>query len=71
MGWRILADSATRNHRTDRAGALAMFGQRRADLSQVGGYTGKPFAVEVENGKKSCAGSCAGSIVKVCLQEQI
>ena len=40
---------------TDRAGALAMFGQRRAELSQVrnvmvdGGYTGKPFAVEVEN----------------------
>ena len=40
---------------TDRAGALAMFGQRRAELSEVrnvmvdGGYTGKPFAVEVEN----------------------
>ena len=40
---------------TDRAGALAMFGQRRADLSRVrnvmadGGYSGKPFAGEVEN----------------------
>ena len=39
----------------DRAGALAMFGQRREELSQVrnvmvdGGYTGNPFAVEVEN----------------------
>ena len=35
---------------TDRAGALAMFEQSRADLSRVqnvmadGGYTGKPFA---------------------------
>ncbi len=40
---------------TDRAGALAMFGQRRAELSEVrnvmvdGGYTGKPFAAEVGN----------------------
>ena len=40
---------------TDRAGALAMFGQRREELSQVrnvmvdGGYTGKPFAGEVRN----------------------
>ena len=40
---------------TGRAGALAVFGQRREELSQVrnvmvdGGYTGKPFAVEVEN----------------------
>ena len=37
---------------TDRAGALAMFDQRRAALSQEqkvlvdGGYTGKPFAAE-------------------------
>ena len=40
---------------TDRAGALAMFEQSRADLSRVqnvmvdGGYTGKPFAAEVQN----------------------
>ena len=40
---------------TDRAGALAMFAQRRADLNRVrnvmadGGYSGKPFAGEVEN----------------------
>ena len=40
---------------TGRAGALAMFGQRRVELSRVrnvmadGGYSGKPFAVEVEN----------------------
>ena len=40
---------------TDRAGALAMFGQRRAALGQVrkvlvdGGYAGKPFAVGVGN----------------------
>ncbi len=40
---------------TDRAGALAMFEQRRADLSRVqrvlvdGGYTGKPFAAAVHN----------------------
>ena len=39
---------------TDRAGALAMFDQRRADLSRVqqvlvdGGYTGKPFAAAVQ-----------------------
>ena len=39
----------------DRAGALAVFGQRREELSQVrnvmvdGGYSGKPFAAEVEN----------------------
>ena len=39
---------------TDRAGALAMFDQRRADLNRVqnvmvdGGYTGKPFAAEVQ-----------------------
>ena len=39
---------------TDRAGALAMFDRRRADLSQVqkvlvdGGYTGKPFATAVQ-----------------------
>ena len=37
---------------TDRAGALAMFDRRRANLSQVqnvlvdGGYTGKPFATQ-------------------------
>ena len=40
---------------TDRAGALAMFEQSRADLSRVQnvmvdrGYTGKPFAAEVQN----------------------
>ena len=40
---------------TDRAGALAMFDQRRADLSRVqqvlvdGGYTGKPFAAAVQS----------------------
>ena len=40
---------------TDRAGALAMFEQSRADLSRVqnvmvdGGYTGRPFAAEVQN----------------------
>ena len=40
---------------TDRAGALAMFGRRRGDLNRVrnvmadGGYSGKPFAREVEN----------------------
>ena len=40
---------------TGRAGALAMFHQRRADLSRVqkvlagGGYTGKAFAAEVQN----------------------
>ena len=40
---------------TDRAGALAMFDRRRADLSQVqkvlvdGGYTGKPFAAAVQS----------------------
>ena len=40
---------------TDRAGALAMFGRRREELNRVrnvmadGGYTGKPFAAEVEN----------------------
>ena len=39
----------------DRAGALAMFDLRRADLSRVqnvmvdGGYTGKPFAATVQN----------------------
>ena len=39
----------------DRAGALAMFDRRRADLSRVqnvmvdGGYTGKPFAATVQN----------------------
>ena len=39
----------------DRAGALAMFDQRRADLSRVqkvlvdGGYTGKPFAAAVQS----------------------
>ena len=39
---------------TDRAGALAMFYENRADLSQVqkvlvdGGYTGKPFATAVQ-----------------------
>ena len=38
-----------------RAGALAMFDQRRGDLNRVqnvmvdGGYTGKPFAAEVQN----------------------
>ncbi len=40
---------------TDRAGALAMFDENRADLSQVqkvlvdGGYTGKPFAATVQS----------------------
>ncbi len=40
---------------TDRAGALAMFEQSRADLSRVqnvmadGSYTGKPFAATVQN----------------------
>ena len=40
---------------TDRAGALAMFDRRRANLSQVqnvlvdGGYTGKPFATAVQS----------------------
>ena len=40
---------------TDRAGALAMFAQRQGDLNRVrnvmadGGYSGKPFAAEVEN----------------------
>ena len=40
---------------TDRAGALAMFDQRRTDLNRVqrvladGGYTGKPFAAAVQN----------------------
>ncbi len=40
---------------TDRAGALAMFDRRRANLSQVqnvlvdGGYTGKPFAAAVQS----------------------
>ena len=40
---------------TDRAGALAMFGRRRVELSRVrnvmadGGYSGKPFAGKVEN----------------------
>ena len=40
---------------TDRAGALAMFDENRADLSQVqkvlvdGGYTGKPFATAVQS----------------------
>ena len=40
---------------TDRAGALAMFARRRANLSQVqnvlvdGGYTGKPFATAVQS----------------------
>ena len=40
---------------TDRAGALAMFDENRADLSQVqkvlvdGGYTGKPFAAAVQS----------------------
>ena len=39
---------------TDRAGALAMFDENRADLNQVqkvlvdGGYTGKPFAAAVQ-----------------------
>ncbi len=39
----------------DRAGALAMFDENRADLSQVqkvlvdGGYTGKPFAAAVQS----------------------
>ena len=39
---------------TDRAGALAMFDENRADLSQVqkvlvdGDYTGKPFATAVQ-----------------------
>ena len=40
---------------TDRAGALAMFARRRANLSQVqnvlvdGGYTGKSFATAVQS----------------------
>ena len=40
---------------TDRAGALAMFDQRRTGLNRVqrvladGGYTGKPFATAVQN----------------------
>ena len=40
---------------TDRAGALAMFDQRRGELNRVqnvmvdGAYTGKPFAAEVQN----------------------
>ena len=40
---------------TDRAGALAMFDENRADLNQVqkvlvdGGYTGKPFAAAVQS----------------------
>ena len=40
---------------TGRAGALAMFAQRREELNRVrnvmvdGGYSGKPFAAEVEN----------------------
>lgn len=40
---------------TDRAGALAMFDQRRGELNRVqnvmadGGYRGKPFAAEVQN----------------------
>ena len=40
---------------TDRAGALAMFDRRRANLRQVqnvlvdGGYTGKPFATAVQS----------------------
>ena len=40
---------------TDRAGALVMFGRRREELSRVRnvmvywGYSGKPFAAEVEN----------------------
>ena len=40
---------------TDRAGALAMFDQRRTGLNRVqrvladGGYTGKPFAAAVQN----------------------
>ena len=40
---------------TDRAGALARFDRRRANLSQVqnvlvdGGYTGKPFATAVQS----------------------
>ena len=40
---------------TDRAGALAMFDRRRENLRQVqqvlvdGGYTGKPFAEEVQS----------------------
>ena len=40
---------------TDRAGALAMFDENRADLSQIqkvlvdGGYTGKPFAAAVQS----------------------
>ena len=40
---------------TDRAGALAMFDQRRSGLNRVqrvladGGYTGKPFAAAVQN----------------------
>ena len=40
---------------TDRAGALAMFDENRAGLSQVqkvlvdGGYTGKPFAAAVQS----------------------
>ena len=40
---------------TGRAGALAMFDRRRAELDRVqnvmvdGGYTGKPFAAEVQN----------------------
>ena len=48
---------------TDRAGALAMFDRRRANLSQVqnvlvdGGYTGKPFATAVQ----SLLGSLGGS----------
>ena len=40
---------------TDRAGALAMFDQRRGELARVrnvmadGGYSGKPFAAEARN----------------------
>ena len=48
---------------TDRAGALAMFDQNRADLSQVqkvlvdGGYTGKPFATAVQGPVGGLGGS--------------
>ena len=48
---------------TDRAGALAMFDRRRANLSQVqnvlvdGGYTGKPFATAGAEPAGSLGGS--------------
>ena len=54
---------------TDRAGALAMFDRRRANLSQVqnvlvdGGYTGKPFATAVQ--------SLLGSSVEVVKRNEL